>query len=109
MNKIQPDVDMRVKVAKALFSALDEINEQLPKNRHLEKSLETVLFGKSGRLDSLGLVHLIVTVEQKISEDFEVTITLADEKAVSQKNSPFRTIGTLANYICLLLEKSPHE
>ncbi len=106
---MQPHVDIRVKVTRVLFSALDEINEQLPKDRRLGKSLETVLFGKSGKLDSLGLVHLIVAVEQKISEEFEVAITLADEKAVSQKNSPFRTIGTLASYISLLLEKSPNE
>ena len=32
-----------------------------------------------------------------------VTITLADEKAMSQKQSPFRNVKSLANYIGELL------
>jgi len=96
----------RERVIQAIFSAVDEVNEQLPKEEQLEKSIDTVLFGGSGKLDSLGLVTLIVATEQKIEEQFGVTITIADEKAMSQKDSPLKTIGTLADYISLLLEKN---
>jgi hypothetical protein len=33
-----------------------------------------------------------------------VEITLADEKALSQKESPFRTIGTLIDYIAQVVK-----
>ena len=90
----------------AIYRAVDEINEQLPKGRRLDKSPETMLFGKSGRLDSLSLVSFIVEVEQQVQEEFGVAITLADERAMSQQNSPFLTLQTLSEYISLLLEEN---
>lgn len=104
-RKEETQVTKRERVIQAMFSAVDEINEELPKEEQLEKSIDTVLFGRSGKLDSLGLVILIVATEQKIEEEFGVTITLADERAMSQNNSLFKTIGTLADYIVLLLEE----
>ena len=84
---------------------VDEINQQLPKEQRLEKSIDTILSGQSGKLDSLGLVNLIVATEQKIEEEYGITITLANERAISQNNGPFKTIGTLADYIALLLKE----
>jgi len=93
------------KFIQAIFVTIDEVNEQLPEEQRLTKSIDTVLFGESGKLDSLGLVNLIVGTEQRLEELFEVSLTLADEKAISQKNSPFRTVGTLAEYISKLMEE----
>jgi acyl carrier protein len=45
-------------------------------------------------------------IEQNIEDEFDVSITIADEKAMSQKRSPFRTIGTLADYIDMLLREN---
>ena len=92
------------RIIKAIFSAVDEVNEQLSGGQQLEKLLDTAILHRSGNLDSLALVNLIVATEQKIEEEFGVTITLADEKAVSQKNSPFRSIGTLVDHVSLRLE-----
>ena len=99
----------RDKIIQTIFDVIDELKQQVPVIQQLDKSVDTVLFGKSGQLDSLGLVNLIVATEQKIEEEFGVAMTLADEKALSRKSSPFRTIGTLADYISLLLEKSSSE
>lgn len=66
-----------------------------------------VLFGREGIFDSLGLVSLLVDVEQKI-EDLGIPITLGDERAVSQKHSPFRTVQSLADYVCQLIEEQQH-
>jgi len=65
----------------------------------------TRLFGPSSVLDSLTLVSLIVDVEQKLAEEYGINVAIADERAMSQDKSPFRTIGTLAGYIQLLLEE----
>jgi acyl carrier protein len=93
------------RIREAIYRVVDETNEQLPKGRQLEKSPESILFGKGGHLDSLGLVGFIVEVEQKIEEEFAVSITLADERAMSQKNSPFLTLGALTAYVSLLIKE----
>lgn len=61
-------------------------------------SEETVLFGKDGVLDSMGLVTLIIAVEQAIEDKFDTNPGLADEKAMSQANSPYRSVASLADY-----------
>ena len=91
------------RITRAIFRAVEEINQQLPIDKQLEQSLDTVLWGKSAKLASIDLVNLIVTTEQNIEEEFGLTVTLADERAMSLEKSPFRTIGTLADYIGSLL------
>jgi D-alanine--poly(phosphoribitol) ligase subunit 2 len=59
----------------------------------------TVLLGQGGAVDSLGLVRLVLTVERQVRDDFGVGISLTDEKAMSQRNSPFRSIDSLVNYL----------
>jgi len=67
-------------------------------------SAETALFGRQGILDSIGLVTLIVAVEQGIEDQFGAAVSLADEKAFSQKSSPFLTVESLANYASDLIK-----
>ncbi|AOY78276.1 hypothetical protein BJL90_06950 [Clostridium formicaceticum] len=63
---------------------------------------ETKLYGNGGLLKSIDLVTLIVELEYKLEERYGLLGVLTDEKAMSQKNSPFRTIQTLADYISSL-------
>ena len=81
------------------------MNWQLPKEGKLRKSLDTALFGNAGNLDSLGLISLITTVEQKIEEDFGMTLTLLDDIDGIEKENPFETIKTLSDYVASILEK----
>ena len=93
------------RIKKVIINSIEEINQQLQKENQLEKSTNTILFGKDGKLDSLGLVNLLVIIEQNIEDELQVIITLADERAISQRNSPFRTVKTLADYIEMLLDE----
>jgi acyl carrier protein len=68
-------------------------------------SADTQLVGRSAVLDSLGLVRLILEVEQRLSDTHDVVVTLADERAMSQQRSPFRTVATLADYIEMLAKE----
>ena len=97
------------KIIQVIFDAADELNAQNPEKQALRKSIDTVLFGEAGTLDSLGLVNLIVTTEQKIEEEFGILVSLADERAMSQKHSPFRTIGSLGDYIAILIKENTNE
>ena len=92
-------------IIKLIFNVIDEKNEELSIKEQIKKSTDTILFGDKGVLDSIGLVNFIVSLEQKIQEEFGTFISIADEKAVSQKNSPFRTVKTLIDYVTLLIEK----
>jgi len=87
------------KVVAAINSAIDDLNEVLEPDERLAKSAQVALIGQDARLDSLGLVNLIVLVEEKIQQQFGVGITLVDERAMSQSKSPFRTLGTLAEFV----------
>jgi len=96
---------VRNKIEQIIFEVIEDLNLHRSQEDRLKKSEDTVLFGYSGQLDSLGLVDLVLAVEQKITEKLDRVVTLADEKAMSQEKSPFRTVGFLAEYICQLLEE----
>ena len=97
-----------IDVTALVIDSLDEVlsvmdDEDRPQITDLDES--TRLIGRKAVLNSLGLVSLIVDIEQRLSDDYEISVTIADERAMSQEKSPFRTIGTLAEYICLLIKE----
>jgi len=93
------------RISKAVFAAVDEVNEQLPKGVHIEKSLDAPLYGASGKLESLDFVTLIMEVEEKINAEFGTDITIADDNLLSKEKSPFSTLGTLIEYLHELLHE----
>jgi acyl carrier protein len=93
----------------AVQAAIDEMNLDLPEGGQLDTSLDTELFGRLGRLDSLGLVNLVVAAESAVLAQFDCVVTLANEKAMSRKSSPFRTVGSLVDYIDELLKEKPSD
>lgn len=89
-------------VIESLKNVLEE--SEAPESGNLTR--DTKLLGHNAVLDSLGLVTLLVDLEQRLEEDYDVTITLADERAMSQKSSPFRTVQSLSDYIHMLLQEN---
>lgn len=87
------------KIIAIIYEAFNEINQKLPEEKILLRTEDTIILGKRGKLDSLGLVSLLILVEEKIEEQFNTTVTLADEKAMAAQSSPFRSVQTLAHYI----------
>ena len=57
------------------------------------------MFGQGSKIDSLTLVQIVISVEQFINEEFDTQITVADDKAFSFKNSPFKSVDFLKNYL----------
>ena len=88
-----------------LYPAVDEAKGAIPSAEGLQRDPESRLFGDGG-LDSMGLVRFIVMVEERIEDETDHQITLASDKAMSRKSSPFATLQTLADYIaeCLAEE-----
>ena len=89
----------REAIIEAVYAAIDTLNETLPEDRKLESSEEVLLYGPGAVLDSIGLVGIIVEVEQMLFENFDLELSLIDEKALSQKKSPFRRVKSLVDYI----------
>lgn len=95
---------MREKILSIIYDEMNSLLEQ--DNVQEEINEETGIYGSSGRLDSMGLVSLLVAVEQAIEDEFDVEITIANAKAMSQKNSPFKTVGSLADYVTELVKEA---
>ncbi|MGJ8641133.1 MAG: hypothetical protein ACSHYA_17210 [Opitutaceae bacterium] len=64
-----------------------------------EPTVDSKLYGNDGILDSMALVNLIADLEDAVSEAFGASITLADEKAMSSRNSPFLTVSSISKAI----------
>lgn len=62
-------------------------------------SADSALYGSGGPLDSMALVNLIADLEDSVSEKYGVSIVLADEKAMSAHNSPYRSVLALSHAI----------
>lgn len=59
---------------------------------------DTALLGPGGALDSIGLVSVIVELEQTLSDRTGSEVSLMNDRALSQTRSPFRTVRALAEY-----------
>ena len=97
---------MKDEIAKLVIETLVENNSEIKSPLLNSPTPETLLFWKDGVLDSLELVKLISDLEENVYRKFGVQITLADEKTMSQRVSPFRTVQTLVEYIHRLLSEN---
>jgi hypothetical protein len=59
---------------------------------------EAAVFGPGSPLDSLGLVALLIDIEDALAAR-GLELSLSDSRAMSQRHSPFRTVPTLTSYI----------
>ena len=88
--------------------AIVQVNRENEGSTPIQSEMSTILFGSDSQLDSLGLINLIVAVEQQVEEKFGTAITLADDRALSQEVSPFSTVQTLVDYIEVLMKEKGH-
>ena len=86
-----------------VYASLQEVFAQTGLDAPAGLNEETVLVGKDAVLDSLGVVSLIVEVEQRVEGEHGASVTLANDKAMSQRNSPFRTVGILTDHVVAMV------
>lgn len=89
-----------------VLESLNEVFAQIGATPPDSIGEETVLVGTDAVLDSLGVVQLIVEVEQRVESVHGVSVTLANDKAMSARNSPFRTVGVLADHVIATAEET---
>ena len=88
-------------VERAVLQAMENANRSRSADQQLVVSPDAQIFGPGSPLDSLGLVALLIDVEESL-RDIGLDVTLSDERAVSQVKSPFRSVPALTSYILSL-------
>ena len=97
---------MENKIKELVLNAVRSIGEMEDKTELLNPTVDLRLFGGHGLLDSIGIVMLITEIEEQLMDELDISITLADDRAMSQKTSPFRSVKTLINYITILINEN---
>ena len=95
---------MRERAFALVRTAVEELNEELEYESLDDVKDETPIFGGPDGIDSLSLVRLVVSLEGEIEREFGKHVVLADEKAMSMRNSPYRTVGALVEFITARLD-----
>ena len=96
------EISRRAKIVDTIWSVYAELVKFEGEFATSDKE-ETRLFGTGSKLDSFELVNFLLDLEQLVNGLFGVSISLMDERAMSERTSPFRTIQTLVNFIDTLI------
>src|SRR6476646_3361372 len=94
-------VDPKV-IEEVVLRAIGNANMSRAADQQLDVSAAATIFGPGSCVNSLGRVGRLIDVEEILRYDLGLEVTLSDERAVSQRHSPFRTVGTLTAYIASL-------
>jgi acyl carrier protein len=85
-------------IEETVLAAIRNANLARTPDAQLTAAPDAPLFGAGSPLDSLGLVALIIDIEEAFAAA-GVTVALSDDRAMSQRYSPFRTVASLVDYI----------
>jgi acyl carrier protein len=89
------------RILEIVLATMRSANLGRTEQQQLEVSPTAPLFGAPSPLDSLGLVALLMDIEEAFAVE-GTPIILSDERAMSQRNSPFRDVPSLVRYIATL-------
>ena len=81
-----------------VLRAMQNANVARMPDAQLTISPDAPLFGPGSALDSLGLVSLLIDIEDGL-RDIGIDVMLSDARAMSQKRSPFRSVAALVAFI----------
>jgi acyl carrier protein len=96
---------LRDDIVRLVYAAIDEVNAQSVNGNPVEKRLDTALLGGDAGMDSLTFVNLIVALEEQIQSSLGRSVVLVDENSMSLQDQPFRTVGTLVQYVEKLVSR----
>jgi len=88
----------RAQIVEIIFDAIRLTNAGRTADQQLRIGPDAPIFGGDSALDSLGLVALLMDLEDAMRQA-GYNISLSDERAMSQTRSPFRDVPSLAAFI----------
>jgi acyl carrier protein len=96
---------LREDIVGLVYAAIDEVNAQSAEGVLVDKNVDARLLGSDKGVDSLTFVNLVVAIEEQIQNVLGKSVVLVDEDSMALQEHPFRTVGTLADYIEKVLAK----
>ena len=96
---------MREDILALVYSAIDDIDAVNAEGAPLQKAPEARLLGSDSGVDSLTFVNLVVALEERIQKTLGKSVVLVDEDNMAAEEHPFRTVGTLSEYVDKVLNK----
>jgi acyl carrier protein len=90
-----------------IYDAIHGVNQTLRPEQILERSPDTIVLGESTKLDSLGLVNLVVSIEENVGRVFNKEISLVD--IIGGSTQGHWTVAALAKFISELVDGSAPE
>jgi hypothetical protein len=89
----------RADIVSAVLHGIRDANALLAPERALEAAEDAGLLHPPGRLDSLGLVNLLIAVENRCQTALGRPVSLMDAVGLPPEESPFRDVPTLVAHI----------
>ena len=97
----------RADLIQMMVGMLGEALEDEGSHNPGKASAMSPLLGQDAVLSSMGLVTLITDAELVLADEHGVEVTLVSEDAFSRRQSPFRTVEALADYVLELAGLEP--
>lgn len=92
-------------IEKIIIGALEKLNEEFPNDKRITINNQIALLGEESEIDSISLVALIVDIESRINSNYDLELSLTDDRAMIRAESPFLNVQTLKNYILELFDE----
>ena len=98
---------IREKVEKLVMASLTDILAEFESDPNVTP--KTRIYGGDSPLDSMAVVSMIVDLEGRLGEELNFHVSISDERAMSQKHSPFRDVDSMVKYLLILYEESQSD
>ncbi|MBL0234357.1 MAG: hypothetical protein IPQ08_11905 [Chitinophagaceae bacterium] len=86
-------------ILEIVLQQVNSLVDTFSDDQKFEVSAETRLFGQNANIDSLSLVSLIVDIESVFLTEYDVLVSLTDDRAMTRPVSPFNDVSTLVDYL----------
>ncbi|EEP74973.1 hypothetical protein MCAG_05300 [Micromonospora sp. ATCC 39149] len=90
---------MADRILAIIAAAIDEINKTREEQIPTSNVLDLCLYGDAGVFESMHLVAFLSLIEEGLEDEFGAEVSLASEKAVSRRVSPFSSVSRLIGFI----------
>ncbi|MBF0624639.1 MAG: hypothetical protein HQL82_07505 [Magnetococcales bacterium] len=98
--------DIAGRVRELVFESIDDVNLGLDPDNRLTKDDSEPLFGPNSRLGSLGLVNLLLAVEERVEAGFGQPILITDNPTLFNSEGPLRSLGVFIDFVADMVRKS---
>jgi len=94
-------------VVAVIVRAAADHNAHSSRQVAVERGEAAELWGAAAPLDSIGLVGILIAVEQDVAAQFGQQIVLTNAQTMARADRPFASIGALARHVVSLLGQRP--